>query len=185
MITCAPPTQPWVASRHLPSTTTNSTKMSALNLPPTSYATIKRWEEAGASLMTAFNHYVDTCAEIGIDPLSRFVRPEDLGPRVDSILKNVHTAISNQLPKATTTLLRTRNILESPVLRFPREILLEIFISFVFDYKQGPQVHISMKDSRSAMVGAASGLTPRYLESGGLLPESPKGRSEPIAPGGT
>ncbi|CAE6474121.1 unnamed protein product [Rhizoctonia solani] len=69
---------------------------------------------------------------LGTDSLNEGARPEDLAARIESILETVHAVISDQLPKTTAIISRTRNKSVTPIFRFPEEVLAEIFTNAIF-----------------------------------------------------
>ncbi|EUC56057.1 hypothetical protein RSOL_156850 [Rhizoctonia solani AG-3 Rhs1AP] len=108
-------------------------------------ATIKRWEEASASLESAFKDYLDMCLGLGIDSLRRETQYE-LVPKIDFTLSTTHIHISHYLKESSYVLVRTRNKLASTLYKFPEEVLSEIFLNVVYDHSdsQGSQT-LSMR----------------------------------------
>ncbi|KAG8739999.1 hypothetical protein FRC11_000446, partial [Ceratobasidium sp. 423] len=100
--------------------------------PPTG-ASIKRWEQAGASLITALKDYMEMCLNLGTNSLREGAEPKDLVSRIDTTLTTVHTTMAHHLNESTSALARTRNKLASPPFRFPEEILSEIFMNVTYD----------------------------------------------------
>ncbi|CAE6474799.1 unnamed protein product [Rhizoctonia solani] len=95
-------------------------------LPPTA---IKKWQDAGASLIVASKDYLDLCLDLAHDSFSEAEKPTDIATRIDMAFDN----ISDQLLKIKSTLGRTRNRLVSPLHRLPEEVLSTIFMNVVFD----------------------------------------------------
>ncbi|CUA69934.1 hypothetical protein RSOLAG22IIIB_08777 [Rhizoctonia solani] len=98
------------------------------------YPTIVRWEEAGASLVTALTNYMGLCLNLGTDSLREGADTKDLVSRVDFTLAVVHTAMSYHLNESKAALARTRNKLASRFFRLPQEVVSEIFANVVFDH---------------------------------------------------
>ncbi|KAL5633500.1 hypothetical protein ACGC1H_003860 [Rhizoctonia solani] len=122
--------------------------MKPLDSPPPC-ATIKRWEDASASLEAAFKDYMDMCFGLGIDSL-RGEPQHDLAPRIDFTLSMTHTRISHYLKESSCVLARTRNKLASSLYNFPEEVLSQIFLDVVFDHNgsQGSQIPSMRQDVR-------------------------------------
>ncbi|CAE6459900.1 unnamed protein product [Rhizoctonia solani] len=105
--------------------------MGSPSLPPC--PTIVEWEEAGASLVTAFGKYMNLCLNLGTDSLREGATSKDLVSRIDSALAITHAALSSYLNESSSALARTRNKLASPIFRFPEELMSEIFMNVVFN----------------------------------------------------
>ncbi|CAE6474035.1 unnamed protein product, partial [Rhizoctonia solani] len=115
-----------------------------MSAPPC--ATIKRWEEAGASLVAAVQDYLDLCVNLGTNTVRDGAEPKDLVSRIDSTLDAVHTRISRCIGESTSALARTRNKVASLVHKFPEEVLSEIFLNVIFDRNSSKGVELlSMK----------------------------------------
>ncbi|KAH7335610.1 hypothetical protein B0J17DRAFT_670804 [Rhizoctonia solani] len=95
-----------------------------------SCATIKQWEEAGASLVAAFKEYTDLCLGLGNSSLRGGTQWNDLVPRIDS---------TSGWWESSRALARTRNKFASPLFKLPQDVLLEIFLNVVFDRDESEQ----------------------------------------------
>ncbi|CUA74205.1 Toll-like receptor 5 [Rhizoctonia solani] len=103
------------------------------------YPTVKRWQEAGASLMSTLEHYKHLCLTLGPESLSEGARPDDLVAKLLSAF-DLHATVSRQLVECTSALQKVRNTLVSPFFRLPEEITLNIFMHFVY-HPKNTEIH--------------------------------------------
>ncbi|KDN39040.1 hypothetical protein RSAG8_09076, partial [Rhizoctonia solani AG-8 WAC10335] len=131
-------------------------------------ATIKQWEEAGASLVAASKHYMDLSLNMGADSFLEGANPRDLISRIDSTLAAVHAAIFRHLEESSSALARTRNRLTSQFFRFPEEIISKIFVCFIYDNDSTlAAVHAAifrhLEESSSALARTRNRLTSQFF----------------------
>ncbi|CAE6370799.1 unnamed protein product [Rhizoctonia solani] len=92
-------------------------------------ASLKQWEEAGASVLDTLKGYTDLCLNLSPKSFGDTEKPGDIGKKFDTSLE----VISKQMLNLTFTLVRTRNRLASSLCRLPEEILSAIFMNAVFE----------------------------------------------------
>ncbi|CAE6518206.1 unnamed protein product, partial [Rhizoctonia solani] len=110
------------------------------------YTTIRQWEDAGASLVTAIGDYMDLCLTLTPNHLGEDIKTNDIAARIDPTIK----AVFEQLTKLGPTALKMRNKLVSPLLQLPEEIISMIFQHYIFDpdNPKSPRTSSMIRDVR-------------------------------------
>ncbi|CAE6473886.1 unnamed protein product [Rhizoctonia solani] len=121
------------------------------DISSSTYATVRKWEEAGVSLSIALVKYIELSASLGKQSLAEGVPTEFLTTRIDAALASLHNNLGQQLSQTRSVLAQTRNQILSPLHRFPEEILSEIFMHVVFAPQNLPH-HEDPKSMRLCII---------------------------------
>ncbi|KAL5632938.1 hypothetical protein ACGC1H_003434 [Rhizoctonia solani] len=107
-----------------------------ISFPQSSFggSSVKQWEAAGASLITALANYTDSCLSLGLNLEPNDTHARNLAFQIDSALET-HSAIALQLRRSGASLSRVRNQVLTPLHHVPEEVLARIFMDVVFDHQ--------------------------------------------------
>ncbi|CAE6459571.1 unnamed protein product [Rhizoctonia solani] len=93
---------------------------------------VQNWEAAGALLADAAANYLHLSTSLAANNRDPRVSKGHLVSRIDASLQTLHKTLDQQLHQSRVALANARNKWASPIYRLPEEILLEIFIFFVY-----------------------------------------------------
>ncbi|CAE6507451.1 unnamed protein product [Rhizoctonia solani] len=95
---------------------------------------IKQWEDAHGLLSAALKGYLDSCTSLEtiLGFRCNYQNTRGVAFRIESTLIPLQCDTTQQLARITSTLIRTRNRLASPIFRLPDDVLLEIFLHVVY-----------------------------------------------------
>ncbi|CUA76232.1 Protein asteroid homolog 1 [Pongo abelii] [Rhizoctonia solani] len=113
------------------------------DLSHTTPATVRQWQEAGLALAKSLATYLDVCSSLWIRSGQEGVKPQPLAICIDNTLQSLHTTLENQLSRSRAVLVYTKNMIFSPILRLPQEIISKIFVEVVYSsskaIRDGPE----------------------------------------------
>ncbi|CAE7169910.1 unnamed protein product [Rhizoctonia solani] len=100
---------------------------------------IREWEEAGASLASALEKYLDLCCSLQARSSQEGTPPTDLATRIDHALETLQPTLDHKFALARSALSQSRNQIMSPIYSFPVEVLIEIFSHVIYTPPDPPR----------------------------------------------